>query len=257
MTPLDQAHAAMQAAPDDTQARLAWFDRLSASELFLMLTAEATEDSVTPEIFAVDGAQLVLAFDREDRLAEFAGGSVPYVALSGRAMAQMLAGADLGLAVNLGTGAEMVLEHEAILWLAQTLAERPEEIDAHPDELLPPKGLPDTLLMTLDTRLAAAEGRARLAYLVATRTDGAGQSHLLAFVDPVPGADGALAQLVREALAFSGLDAATLDVGFFRSADPICAKLAKVGLRFDLPVPAMPEPPKAPGSDPNTPPRLR
>jgi hypothetical protein len=47
-------------------------------------------------------------------------------------------------------------------------------------------------------------------------------------------------------------------VGFFDAADPIAAKLAKVGLRFDLPQPQAPvSVPVAPGMDPANPPKLR
>ncbi len=245
----------MDAAPEDTTLRLAWFDRLSGTEMFLLLEREADGDKIAPKVFCVEGADLVLAFDREERLAAFAGGVAPYVALSGRVMAAMLAEAGLGLAVNLGTDAETVLEAEAVAWLAGTLANAPETVEERPDEVLPPDGLPDRLLGALDARLASAGGRATMAFLVATRVDGGRRGHLLAFVDPAPGAEGALAQLVGEALSFSGLEAASLDVGFFRAADPICARLARVGLRFDLPQVAFERP--APGNDPAKPPRLR
>jgi hypothetical protein len=48
-------------------------------------------------------------------------------------------------------------------------------------------------------------------------------------------------------------------VGFFRASEPVCAKLAKAGLRFDLPQPAKADhvPGSAPGMDPGMPPKLR
>ena len=36
-TPLDAAHAAMEAAPEDDAARLRFYERLADSELFLLL----------------------------------------------------------------------------------------------------------------------------------------------------------------------------------------------------------------------------
>ncbi|MEX3014122.1 SseB family protein [Gymnodinialimonas hymeniacidonis] len=257
MTPLDTAFAAMAANPDDTAARLAWFDRLAASELVLLLEEEAQGDRVKPRIFTVEGADLVLAFDRDERLAEFAGSGAPYAAMSGRALAGMLTDAGLGLGVNLGAPSETVLENEAMAWLSGVLSEQPAEVEDQPEEVRPPANLPEALLTALDLRLASAIGRANMAYLVATTFAGGRQSHLLAFIDPAPGAETALAQLVAEALTFSGLEAASLDVGFFRASDPFCAQLAKVGLRFDLPQPE--EPPKrtAPGTDPEQPPKLR
>lgn len=257
MTPLDEAFVAMDAAPGNDQARLTWYDRLAASEMFLLLEAEAEGDRIRPKVFAVDGADLVVAFDREERLAEFAGDVAPFVGMSGRTLAQMLSDAGLGLAVNLGTDFETVLEGEAIGWLSGTLSQAPEVVEDRPDEVLPPDGLPETLLTALDARLATTHGRASLAYLVATRYDDGRQGHLLAFVEAMDGYEGALAQLVGDALSFSGLEAGSLDVGFFRAADPMCATFAKVGLRFDLPQLADPIAPVAPGSDPDKPPLLR
>ncbi|MBF9043085.1 SseB family protein [Rhodobacterales bacterium HKCCE4037] len=257
MTPLDTAFAAMSENPDDTAARLAWFDRLAASELVLLLEDEADGDRIRPRVFTVEGADLVLAFDRDERLADFAGAGAPYAAMSGRALAGMLKDAGLGLGINLGAASETVLENEAMAWLAGVLSAEPAEVEDQPEEVLPPKNLPEALLTALDLRLASATGRATMAYLVGTRFSGGRQSHLLAFIDPAPGAEGALARMVGEALTFSGLEAASLDVGFFRASDPFCARLAKVGLRFDLPQPEEPVAMKAPGTDPNQPPRLR
>ncbi|MGR3469128.1 MAG: SseB family protein, partial [Shimia sp.] len=83
--------------------------------------------------------------------------------------------------------------------------------------------------------------------------------HLLAFIAPVPGVEPGLARAVAEALRFSGLDAGSLDVAFFDASDEMAARLATVGLRFDLPEIETPEasPPRAPGMDPDRPPRLR
>ena len=73
----------------------------------------------------------------------------------------------------------------------------------------------------------------------------------------MPGAEQALAQAASEALIFSGLDAGEMDVAFFSASDEMSARLAKVGLRFDLPQPEPLAGPQAPGMDPDAPPRLR
>ena len=76
-TPLDQAHAAMEAAPEDGAARMRFYERLADGELFLMLSAEPKGDDVSPEIFELEEGTFVLAFDRESRLADFAGRPAP------------------------------------------------------------------------------------------------------------------------------------------------------------------------------------
>ena len=82
--------------------------------------------------------------------------------------------------------------------------------------------------------------------------------HLLGFVGALPDAQGALAQAAGEALTFSGIEAGAMDVGFFDANDPITPRLARVGLRFDLPQPAIVDQVEfgAPGSDPAKPPKL-
>ncbi len=253
MTPLDLAHSEMETSD---AARLRFYERLADAELFLLLDQEAQGDQISPRVFEVEDASLVLAFDREERLADFAG-AAPYVALSGRILAGMLAGQGLGLGLNLDVApSSIILPAEAVSWLNETLGATPADVEAAPEELLPPMGLPDALITGLDTKLALASGLARSAYLCGVKYAGGGQSHLLAFLDPLPGAETALARAVNEALVFSGIEAGMLDVAFFAASDPMAASLAKVGLRFDLPEPEAREGPAAPGMNPDKPPRL-
>lgn len=258
-TPLDSALTRMNAAPEDETARLRFYERLADSELFLALDGDPGAAQITPRVFPVEGDRFVLVFDREDRLADFAEGPAPYAVLSGRGLAAMLAGQGIGLAVNPGGAASILIAADAVDWLADTLSAPPVEVEETPKEIRPPKGLPESLVAALDTKLATAAGLAKCAFLCGVSYAGGRRSHLLAFVDPVPGAEAALARAAGEALTFSGIEAGVMDVGFFRASDPLCASLAKAGLRFDLPEPHGPRtaPGGAPGMDPDTPPRLR
>lgn len=250
MTPLDQTHAAMETVPDDDSARLAFYDCLAGSELFLLLEQENTE---TPRLFETAEGRFVLAFDREDRLTSFTEGAAPYAALSGRALANMVENQDVGLGLNLGVAPSSILiPAGAIAWLNETLAAKPSELDATPQHFAPPMGLPENLLTSLDTKLAAAEGLATKAYLAAVTYHGNRRGHLLAIIDAVPDARPALARAVSDAVVFSGIDAGELDVAFLAASDTATEKLAKVALRFDLPTRQKPEPP-----DPTIPPKLR
>lgn len=257
-TRLDLAHAHMEAAPSDDAARLSFFERLAESELFVLLESEPQGDQVRPRIFPADGGQYVLVFDRAERLAEFAQAQAPYAAMSGRAVVAMLQGHGVGLGVNLGVApSSILLPQEAVDWLAQMVAQRPSQVQASPDEISPPGDLPQTVLEGLDKKLATAEGLAATAYLANVRYQTGAESHILAFIDAVPGAEPALAAAVNEVLAFSGLEAAALDVAFFRASDTVAASFARVGLRFDLPKPQAAAAPTAPGRNPDKPPRLR
>ncbi|MCT4556618.1 MAG: SseB family protein [Pelagimonas sp.] len=261
LTPLDQAHAEMQAAPEDDAARLRFYDRLAEAELFLMLAQTPQGDAISPEVFAVEGSSFVLAFDLEERLAAFAGKEVPYAALSGRALAGMLSGQEFGLGLNLEVApSAILLPSQAMGWLVDTLEHAPVEAEARPERLSAPQGLPEPLLRALDTKLATAQGLARKAYLAHVTYEGGGVGHLLGLTGVTPGAEAALAGAINEALVFSGLEAGALDVTFLNDNDPLTAELARVALRFDLPEPPKPtlmEDRPAPGSDPDSPPILR
>ena len=225
-TTLDAAHAAMEAAPQDDAARLRFFERLADSELFLMLTGEARDGNIPPRLFDVADGRFVLAFDLEERLVRFAGRPVTYVALSGRVLSSMLSGQGIGLGLNLATApSSMLIPAEGLAWLADMLKHGPEEVRQRLAEFSPPAGLPDVLLTALEAKLATAAGLAAATFLVGTRTQDGGQGHLLGFVTAVEGARPAL---------------------------------AKVGLRFDLPQPQVPNMERAaPGSDPARPPILK
>ncbi|MEC3862853.1 SseB family protein [Mesobacterium sp. TK19101] len=260
LTPLDRAHAAMDAAPEDDAARLRFYERLADSELFLLLEREAEGDTVTPELFDLSDARFILVFDSEDRLGQFVGKPAPYAAMSGRALANMLAGQGIGLGVNLEVAPSSILiPPGAVDWLVETLGHGPAEAEARPSELHPPAGLPDVLLTALDAKLATAQGMARKAYLAAVTYDDGTRGHLLGLTGALPGAERALAHAVNEALVFSGIEAGALDVIFLDDSDPVAAQLARVALRFDIPEPAEPERVErpAPGTDPDAPPILR
>lgn len=258
-TPLDQAHAAMEAASTDA-ARLRFYERLGESELFLLLAAEAEGERITPELFETPQGRFVLVFDREERLAQFAGRAVPYAGLPGRVVAQMLGGQGIGLGLNLEVApSSLLLPAEAVDWLNQTLGHAPDEVEARIDSFLPPAGLPEALLSALEAKLASAGGLAQAAFLAGVRYAGGGQGHLLGFVGATEGARPALAKAAGEALTFSGVEAGAMDVGFFEADEPAARRLARAGLRFELPPP--PEPKlrtvEMPGSNPAKPPRLR
>lgn len=256
MTDLDQAHAAMEAAPGDDAARLRFFERLADTELFLLLERESSGDSIAPHLFEAEGQRFALVFDRGERLVDFAG-EVPFAAMSGRALIGLLEGQKIGLAINLEAPSAMLLPAAGVEWLRGVLATGPEQKEARIAALHPPRSLPEQVVSGLDRKLATARGRARQAWLVDAEFHGGVRNALLVFLDPAPGAEAALAAAVNEALTFSGIPAGCLDVSFARSSDPLAAQLARHGLRFDLPQ-AEPAPARpAPGSDPDKPPILR
>lgn len=256
MTRLDDAHARLAAAPDDADARAGYLGALSDTEILLRLVSEPQGDAIEPELIETTSGAFALGFDTSERFAGAAPKPMPYAALPGRIVAELLGSADIGLALNMGSGTETIVTPAELVWLCEQLDSDPSQTAGRVIQARAPGRLPEALLKALDTQLARAEGLARSAHLAAVTYDDGRHGHLLAIVNPAPGSEAAFARSIENALRFSGLDAAELDVAFFSPADPALERLAKVGMRYDLPQ-VQTDVRSAPGSDPNRPPKLR
>lgn len=260
LTVLDNAWQAAIAVPDGDPAWLRFYARLADGELFVLLEREASATRIEPRVFALEDGPMVVAFDTAERLAAFTGMPAPYAALPGRALIDMLAQADppLSLGLNLGVApSSRHLPPELLAWLATALAQRPQEVFDKIAEFLPPADIAEPLLAEIDARLARAGGLAAGAWLVAARFDGDALGHLLVVIDPALGVEPMLARALGEALTFSDHRPGRLDVAFLGADDPVLARIARVGLRFDLPQPESAAVSGPPGADPERPPRLR
>lgn len=257
-TMLDRAHEAMSAAPGDTGPRLRFYERLADAELFVLLEAEAADGRLAPRVFPLEEGPVVLAFDREDRLATFAEDVASHAEMTGRQLVPMLAGAGLGLGLNLDVApSAFLLPAEGVHWLSRLLSARPARRETQPETLAPPAAAPRALLEALDAKLSGLAGLATRAYLAEARYGDGTAGLLLAFEGAPGAAETALARAAGEALIFSGLEEAALDVAFAAPGAPVLDRFARVALRFDLPRPEAPRKPRAPGMDPDAPPRLR
>lgn len=264
-TPLDSAHAAMLAALEDDAARLAFYGMLADTDLFIRLEDEATPDSISPEILELEGARYALVFDREERLADFSGQPTSYAALPGRIIANMLAGKNIGLGLNLGVAPSSILiPAEAMDWLQNALSASPELSQTQINAILPAAPGCQPLVDALRQKLAFAGGLVQAAYLASVQLQDGRKNALLGLIGAPPEAHQALARTAQEALVFSGLESQTLDVVFPDPGSSLARKLENIGLGINLPPPAPAESekikeirPVAPGSDPDKPPILR
>lgn len=253
-TPLDLAHAAHEADPENPALRLRFHERILDSELIVPLAAPPDGDRVEPRLFPLSDGPVVLAFDRDDRMAEFLGTPSDFAALTGRRLVALLAGQGTGLALNLGAPSAALLPPEAVDWLARIASERVPEAEASASDIGPPGIVPRPLLDALGPKLAAMADRVSRAHLVSARLGDGAPGLLLALIGVPEAARRAVAAAVAEAVRFSGLDEAALDVAFPADGSPFAVAAARMGLTLELPEPPAPEP--APARE-NRPPRLR
>jgi hypothetical protein len=266
---LDGAAQAMADLPDGSAAHLRFYQILAETPLVLLLTQEADGGDLAPRLFDLPSGALVLAFDSEERLAIWAQdnglGPQPYAELPARVIAQQLGGFDtVGLGLNFGAGtpSEMILPPQALAWLREVLDIAPQTLPLHIAEVLPLPSPPPEVMAALSIGLARAGGLAQAARLAKVRFGTGAQGHVLAIFGASPQSEAPLSRAVAEALAFSGQEAAMLDVTFLAAESPLAAPVLRLGVEVALPPPLQAAPPtaatpRAPGMDKAAPPKLR
>jgi SseB protein N-terminal domain len=260
MTRLDTTHAIMMRDDQDDAARLQFYSELADTELFMLLETETGSDQIQPRLFDLEGGPVVLAFDLEERLSAFAGGPAPYAALPGRVIAAQLAGQGIGLGLNIGDSpSSIILPADVMDWLTATLTIKPIEVLAVPQGFSYPSGIPAAVSERLFEKLNSNMGLADTVLLAEVVYEKGRRGHILAVVGAKPGTETALAGSVSEAIIFSGMDMAEIDVVFLDANDRRTRAMEDVALRLDLPKPHFETPPDRtiPGMDPGRPPVLR
>jgi len=245
MTPLDTAHAAMDAAPEDEALRRRYYVALAAAELFVPLESQ---EPMRPIVIDAEGTSFALAFDSDVRLASFAGEAVERAVMSGRALVAALTDSGLGIGINLGVADSAMLVPPAALGWMREADIVPTVDEAVIGAILPPDLGPEALEL-LNQTLAGMTGLARHAYLV--RAD---PGNLLIIEGAEETAQDAIAARIGEALALGGSSDAITTL--FTEDQRLLSQAAGSGMRFDLPQAAGLRQ-EAPGSDPARPPKLR
>jgi len=251
-TPIDLAHRAQAEDPEDAALRLRLYERVLDAELLLVLSDAPEGPDIRPLTLDLAEGPFVLAFDRDDRLADFIGEPAPFAVLSGRQAVARLAGRGIGLALNLGAPSATLLDAAAVAWLAGMAAHAPVEAATRPSRFDRPR-VPAALLSALGPKLSAMADRLTGAHLVEAHYPDA-SAHLLLLLAGTPEPDRpGMAAAIAEAVRFSGPEGVALDVAFLEPGDPRHAAAERVGIRLDLP---RPPPRPGPGMDPARPPRL-
>ncbi len=222
----------------DAPQRARMLSRLADTELAVALVQEPRGDRIELRMFPLEGAQVALACDGEDRLAGFFGQPVAYAAMPGRVLAGLLRAEGAGLLVNPGQPSEMLLDAAMLNWLTGALAATPEEAEARLRLTAPAPDVAEALAAPLGQRLADMRGLIAGAALVGVA---GGQGHLLLVAGAPADRHAAVAKALAETLAFLPPQPGGVDISFSEPSPPPGALL------FDL-TPPQPEPeaPKVP-----------
>lgn len=258
-TPLDRAARAAAAtdAPADAQAR--FYALLLETGLCVPVRPAGPDDAIRPQVFALSEGDAALAFDDDARMAAFFEGPTEYVALSGRALASLLADAGLGLGLNLGDGpSAMLLEAATVRWLAAEMGGALRADAAAAATVAPPRGAEPALAAALAERLASFPGMIAEAWLV--RLEGGAEPGLTVALRLAPTAaraTEALAAALGRAAAPFAPAGETVAVTALEETAPLLAAARRLGA--PLHAPPAPDAPARPAAAPKPPrpPKLR
>lgn len=228
----------------DAPLRARMLSRLADTELAVALLREPADDEVALRMFPLEGGEVALACDGEDRLADFFGAPTPYAAMPGRVLAGLLKGAGAGLLVNPGAPSEMLLDAGMLDWLTGALAGTPEEAEARLRLVAPAPAVLEALAEPLAARLADMRGLAASAALVGVAGTDGPASHLLVLAGTDAARQPAIAKALAEALAFLPPQPGGVDISFSETPPPAGA------LRFDMTLPEAPAAPQKPKGPP-------
>ena len=247
-------------SPVNQHTRMRFFNAFLDSELCLLLSEETGEETISPIVACYKGIKHVLVFNSEDNLAEYSKKVVPYAALSGRVIVDMLARANLGIIFNFAmASSELVLTAGEITWLNEIVTETPSTHEARPKVFFPLGEESEKLNSILIEKLLSAAELAASFWLVGVEYDDQSQGVLLIILDARKGAEAPLAKAAMEAVAFSGLENLPFDVSFLKGQEKLVETVIRQGqpLVFpERPVKTL-SLPYIPGGDPSKPPQLR
>ncbi|TRW96561.1 hypothetical protein FNJ84_10755 [Paracoccus sp. M683] len=228
MTALDDlATTPFHQAEPPARARI--LSRLADTRLSVALTAEPVGDDIELRMFPLEGGQVALACDTDERLADFLNAPTPYAAMPGRVLAGLMADAGAGLLINPGHPSEMLLDADLLGWLRHALDAAPQAEMARLALRAPAAATLAALAGPLAERLADLRGLISGAALAGVAGGAAGPDSHLLLVAGAPAEDQpAIAKALAETLAFLPEQPGGVDVSFSDAPPPESA------LRFDL-----------------------
>ena len=245
MTPLDRAFAAFG---EDEVGRRVVYATLAATPLVVALERPADGDRIEPLVLETGEGQFALAFDSEERLGGFLPRGTDYAVVPGRGLIGMLAGAGLGLGVNLEVApSALLLSAEDLGWIVAEAAGGEARAVAQVD---PGVGdAPGVLVEALALRAGELEGMCSGLCPVVDE-----QGVLVVALDVPAGAKAALLAGMAELAGMLGL-AGGIGVVFEVWDGPVHAAVDGPVPELDF-RPVKHEPKPGPGMDPDNPPRL-
>ena len=255
MSRMDKTYAHMLASPESDTAGLRFYEAFCDTNLSVLVNAD-----LSMQVFETSQGKIILAFDTEERVAEFVDQPTEFIKMPGRELVTQLRGTDTGIGLNLNVApTSQILTPEILAWISELLSVDSTLLVDQVAGFSADCQLSAEDRTALTDRLANFAGRVEAAYLCGvTYTDGA-MADALFIVDCDPTIEADLFTAMIETQKFAKEDVADLAIKFISSSSPALLEIRRHGDELHLPKPIVTPAfqPTAPGMDPDKPPKLR
>lgn len=257
---LDTAYANMQNPDGDETAELRFYETFCDCVLTVLIVEDEAQDKIQFDIFETSQGALVLAFDSEDRMAEFIEKPTGFINMPGRELLQMLSDQQLGIGLNLAVApSSQILEKATLDWVRDVIGSESMVKMDKISSLKPATNISPSLSQNLAMRLQAFYGFVESVLICdVTYEDGyAGTAFFVLNCDPDTEAN--LFAMLMETQRFSSRDDSEIAIQFIQTNSPNIDDIRAVAQEVK-PLPRSAKSistPKAPGRDPAKPPKLR
>ena len=252
---MDKTYARMQAAPNSDAAGLRFYEAFCDTNLHVLVNAD-----LSLQIFETSQGKLILAFDTEERMAEFVEQPTEFIKMPGRELVTQLKETDIGIGLNLNVApTSQILTPEILDWVSALLSVDSTLMVDQVAGFSADCQLSDDDRTALTDRLVNFTGVVKAAYICGvTYADGA-TADALFFIDCDQDIEADLFTAMIETQKFAMDSSADLAIKFISSDSPALPEIQRHGHQLHIPAPIVTPTfqPSAPGMDPNKPPKLR
>lgn len=252
----DLIEAALSAREADGP-RIKLFQYLADAELFLALKEPANDTSLEPVTLSEQGEDHAAVFSDEETLVDFSGDQAHFCVLPGRALAQMLASAGCGMALDPGQSAGILFGKDVVAWMHRLFEQQPDLSDERLSDFGPAR-LSDAVLDKVASKLTGLAEISADLYVFSAPVDDGAIGDVIAIPDIPERVQASLSKAIMEAVLFATGGAQGCDVAFTQASSETFEKIRKVARHVQL----QPEPQPirvrspGPGMDPDKPPKL-
>lgn len=254
-TRLDVVYQRMQSSPESETAGLRFYEAFCDANLCVLINADTSM-----QVFETSQGKIVLAFDTDERVAEFISEATEFIKIAGRDLVMQLLASETGIGLNLNVApTSQILSPDILTWLSEFLAESSSFSIDQVVAISPPDQWLDDHKTAISTQLEKYAGMIASAYFCSVTYSDNTVADAVFIVDCDPTTEAVLFTALVESQKFLDKNTAEIAIKFISPDNQEFPEICRVGEEIVISKLTVihTSAPTAPGMDPDKPPKLR